>query len=87
MIECNLIKTEVITLGKKEKKSVVIPTDLILNSIDLKKNNSFNLPFRIPMMVKPKLYYKEVVNDVVRERLGGYLLNDVKTSDNVMLDN
>jgi DNA-directed RNA polymerase len=85
MGECDLVKTEVVTLGRKEKKSVIMPTDEILKC--LRGINLYNLPFRIPMIVKPKLYKREMVNGVIKERLGGYLLNDVKNSDNLIMNN
>jgi hypothetical protein len=87
MVECNLIKTEVVILGRREKKSIIIPTERVLKSVGTNINKLASLPMRIPMIVKPKPYYRETIKGKVIERLGGYLLNDVKTSDRLILEN
>jgi hypothetical protein len=87
MVECNLIKTELITLGRKEKKNILVPTDEVIDCLSTHSSKLVHLPFRLPMLVKPKPYFREVINGVTVERLGGYLLNDIKTSDTLILDN
>jgi hypothetical protein len=84
MIECNLIEVKVIFISSKEKNSILVPTQEVLDSLG-GKVNLVNLPFRLPMIVKPKPYYRETINGVVKERLGGYLLNDVKVSDSLII--
>lgn len=39
------------------------------------------------MIVPPKLYSKEVINGVVKEKLGGYLINDEKVTDSMIIPN
>jgi hypothetical protein len=39
----------------------------------------------VKILVKPKQYYREKVNGVVRERLGGYLVNDELFTDHIMI--
>jgi len=39
------------------------------------------------MIVKPKLYSREIINGVVKERLGGYLINDEKVTDPMIIPN
>lgn len=85
MIEVNLIQNKVIILGKKEKNTIYIPTDEVMSCIDTKQ--LVHLPVRVPMIVKPKPYYRETINGVINERLGGYLLNDYKTSDKLIIEN
>lgn len=45
-----------------------------------------HLPVRILMIVKPKYYTQETVDGQVIEKLGGYLLNNVKTSNTLIID-
>ena len=85
MIVSNLIQSETIMLSKKDKNTIYVPTEEILNTLGTK--SLVNLPFRIPMVVKPHPYYREVIDGSVIERLGGYLLNDYKTSDSLIIDN
>ena len=85
MIESNLIQSKTIVMTKNEKRNIVIPSNELLNI----KGNSrkiMHLPTRIPMIVKPKKYTRETVDGQVIERLGGYLLNDIKTSDTLIID-
>jgi hypothetical protein len=85
MIECNLIEVKVVLVSKKERNSILIPTQEVLNTLGDKIKSLINLPLRLPMIVKPKPYYREDIKGVVKERLGGYLLNDVKTSDSLII--
>jgi len=39
------------------------------------------------MIVKPKAYYRESHNDKFIERLGGYLINDEKITDTLIIPN
>ena len=43
-----------------------------------------HLPHKMPMIVKPKPYYRKFINGKIKERLGGYLLNDVKYTDELI---
>ena len=85
MIECNLIEIKVVLVSRTEKKNILVPTSEVLNTLDNKVKSQIHLPFRIPMIIKPKPFYRETINGVVKERLGGYLLNDVKTSDSLII--
>ena len=85
MIESNLVQSKTILITKKEKRSVLIPSDDIINIVG-DSIKIMHLPLRIPMIVKPKPYTREKINDKVREKLGGYLLNDVKTLDTLIIE-
>jgi DNA-directed RNA polymerase len=85
MIECNLIEVKVVLKSRTEKNSILVPTTIVLDTLGNKIKSQIHLPFRIPMIVKPKPFYRETINGVVKERLGGYLLNDVKTSDSLII--
>jgi len=87
MIECNLIQLKVVTLARNKKATVIIPTEDVLESLGSNINQLSHLPVRIPMIVKPKPYIRENINGIITEKLGGYLLNDVKTSDSIIIDN
>jgi hypothetical protein len=87
MIECNLIQIKVVTLARNKKSSILLPTDAVLECLGSNINKIGYLPFRIPMIVKPKQYVRENIKGKIVEKLGGYLLNDIKTTDNIILDN
>lgn len=87
LMECRLIRQELVVLGLKEKKNYLLPTEEITNIILNKDYNIKHLPLRIPMIVKPKLYKKENINGVKKEILGGYMLNDVRVVDPMIIPN
>ncbi len=39
------------------------------------------------MIVPPKLYTRNIINGVIKENLGGYLINDVKVTDSMIIPN
>lgn len=61
-------------------------TNEVLQSLT-NTNKLMHLPVRIPMIVKPKPCYREVMDDKLVERLGGYLLNDIRITDKLIIDN
>lgn len=69
----------------KTKISVIGPTLKIKNIFYLKK--AFVLPNKIPMIIKPKEYKREVINNKKREELGGYLLNGEYYSNEIIIPN
>lgn len=71
----DLIQIKLIPKGKKEREYVIIPTERIL-SILPKENKIIALPRRLPMIVRPRNYSRIFNGDKSKERLGGYLLND-----------
>jgi hypothetical protein len=73
-----------ITVGKKERFNVLLPTDRVLKTITNEEKLK-PLPRKLPMIVKPRPYYREVVNSKIKERLGGYFLNDDKYTDHLMI--
>jgi DNA-dependent RNA polymerase len=86
MIDIGFIKIDLKVWNKKEKENTIVPTDFVLNT--LKNTESlFHLPHRVPMIVKPKPYYREVVEGKSIDRLGGYLLNDEKITYNLIIEN
>ena len=48
---------------------------------------AFVLPNKIPMIVKPKEYKREVINNKKSEELGGYLLNGEYYSNEIIIPN
>jgi hypothetical protein len=79
----DLVRLELIVKGKTERENVIIPTDRVLNTLD-KENNIKPLPRRLPMIVKPRNYTRCFKNGV-KDVLGGYLLNDDKYTDPLMI--
>ena len=86
IIESNLVQSKTIILGTKEKHNIIIPSNEILNTIEDQDTKLMHLPLKIPMIVKPKPYYRDIINNKIVERLGGYLLNDIKTTNHLLID-
>lgn len=49
-----------------------------------KKHIIYHLPKKLPMICKPKLYSSEEIEGKVKEKLGGYLLNDERTIEPII---
>lgn len=89
MLESGLLRLETIFKGIKQQHNILIPSEkitTILNDLD-SDNRLKHLPLRIPMIVKPKLYSREVKDGYIKERLGGYLINDEKVFDSMVIPN
>lgn len=73
----SLVKKELTRSSYKEQKYILSVYD---NNILVKFGNKkvHVLPFKLPMVVEPK--------DYTSESLGGYLLNNVKTSDGLIIE-
>ena len=84
--QAKLVQNKIVVTGKTEKHSYLIPTNEVLDSL-ISTNKLMHLPLIIPMIVKPKPYKREVINQKLVERLGGYLLNDIKITDRLIIDN
>ncbi len=77
---CNLLTIK--TLKKiNEKNNILVPTKLLTDVMS--KSIIYNLPSKLPMIVKPKLYIKTETE----EKLGGYLLNDELSTDQIFIKN
>lgn len=80
----DLLEDKLVTIGRKERYHVLVPTNKLLETL----NDEFKciiLPKRLPMIVKPRPYSRKLVNGIVKERLGGYLLNDEKYTDTLII--
>jgi hypothetical protein len=80
----DLIKVQLIIKGRKDRENVIVPTDRILETLD-KENKIKPLPRRLPMIVKPRNYSRNSTKDSVNDSFGGYLLNDVKYLDPLII--
>lgn len=86
--EAELIQQSTVTIGKNERRNYIFPSQNITKILNVNKDHSIkHLPLRIPMIVKPKLYTREIINGNLKERLGGYLLNDEKVTDHMIIPN
>jgi hypothetical protein len=85
IVELELIKVSIKILAKNEKINILVCGAKLEKLIStIKEKPVFNLPYKIPMIVKPKLYKWEN-NDYFQ--LGGYLLNDLEFTDKIFLSN
>lgn len=64
-----------VTISRKEKSNVIMPTRLLTDAVTNKI--VYNMPKKLPMLVVPKPYSKEL--------LGGYLLNDKVTTGSMLI--
>jgi len=86
--EANLVQHSTISIARKEKRNYIFPSQAIIKLLDESKDYTIkHLPLRIPMIVKPKTYEKKLVEGKFKEVLGGYLLNDEKFTDGIIIPN
>jgi hypothetical protein len=85
MSDSNLIKLDLHIVSREDRYQSIVPTDEVLNLLE-NTNKLLSLPRKIPMIVKPKPYYREKVSGKIHDRLGGYLLNDELFIDKIIKD-
>ena len=86
MENTNLVVVLLNQSGREYKQNYVLPTQEVSNV--LKDEDSLvHLPVKIPMIVKPKPYYRENIKGEIKERLGGYLLNDENYYEEMIIPN
>jgi hypothetical protein len=84
-MEAGILDEKTVVKGLKEKNNTFIPTEDVLNTLkDI--DMIVSLPRKIPMIVKPKAYSREIKNGKTIERLGGFLLNDENFTDSLIKD-
>ena len=84
LLEVNLVEEKWIKKGRKESVSILVATEDLLNSLN-NKESTYYLPYKLPMIVKPKPYYRIKLSDgYVKEHLGGYLLNNIAYTDDII---
>ena len=86
--EAGLVQQSTISIAKTERRNYILPSQPIIKLLDDSKDYTLkHLPLRIPMIVKPKMYTRNIVNGKNKEILGGYLLNDEKFTDSMIIPN
>jgi len=88
MREIDLLDIDLIRSLEDSKQNINVlkPTERVEPFIYRLK--PWNLPQKLPMLVKPKPYVREITEDgKTIERLGGYLLNDELTCDELIIKN
>ena len=86
MADTDLVKIDLKIISKKDRYNVIEPLDNVLNKLK-DFDRLLHLPRKIPMIVKPKPYFREKIGNKSVDRLGGYLLNDELYTDNLIIDN
>ena len=71
-----MLERKLIKVGKDNDQYILIVKDERL--INRKEISIVNFPNKLPMFVKPK--------DYTHDELGGYLLNDVRYSEEIVID-
>ena len=71
---CNMVKSELIIKYKDEKYYILTVDNKLL---DVRSKYMVDFPFKLPMIAKPK--------DFSKKSLGGYLLNNVKYSEELII--
>ena len=71
---CNMVQNDLTTISYNERIYILSVDDKLS---DLKSKSMLDFPLKLPMIVEPKKYDKE--------NLGGYLLNNVKYSDELII--
>ena len=71
LLTCKLVDKKTVTISKNEKNNVILPSNMLNETI--KNKIAYSIPKKLPMIVPPKPYGEH--------QLGGYLLNDEVTTD------
>ncbi len=82
MLDLDLIERDWVKLSKIQT-GILIPSKDVKDVIDI-ENNNIHPPRRMPMIVKPKPYYREKRDNKIIDKLGGYLLNDIKYTESLV---
>lgn len=82
--EVGLIKSEIFVSSKDIKNLIYVCNSTILEYLN-KNNLLLNISYKIPMIVKPKPYSKDL--NTGKDILGRYLLNDVKYISPLIIQN
>jgi len=82
--EVGLIKSVIFVSSKDIKNLIYVCNSTILEYLN-KNNLLLNISYKIPMIVKPKPYSKDL--NTGKDILGGYLLNDVKYISPLIIQN
>jgi DNA-directed RNA polymerase len=85
LMGANLVEIKIINTDKKEKYNILVPGKFIYDKIG--KFILLSIPNKIPMVVKPKKFIREIINGKVTDKLGGYLLNDVHYTSGIIIEN
>lgn len=80
----DILLVKLVVVGLKERHNVLLPTERVLKTLTNKEKLK-PLPRRLPMLIKPKLYSRIKVKGKIKEELGGYLLNDDKYTDELII--
>lgn len=84
LLDINLIEEKWIRKGRKESIDILVPTEDIKNTLN-EKDNIYYLPCKLPMIIRPKPYYRiNLSNNQTKEYLGGYLLNDIEYTEEII---
>jgi hypothetical protein len=85
LLECHLLEINIVKTNIKQQQTILIPakkiTKLHMDPV------LFSLPSNLPMVVPPKRYVREEYNGKFKERLGGYLLNDLDVTRSLIIPN
>lgn len=77
MSEVNLIKSKLVTLGKKEKSYILFLSDELSNLLKGKIiNKPLHMSLNLPMIVKPRDYITPKGGETLVSTVGGYYLNN-----------
>ena len=76
MIQLDLIHEEIILSNDKDKQFKILSINKEISHLISK--NIYVIPLKLPMLIEAKAYN--------HQQLGGYLLNDVKITENLIID-
>lgn len=86
LLDCELLNIYLFKQDPKKHVNILVPGKKLSSILD--KSEFFIYPSKLPMIVKPGNYYREIrENGEISEHLGGYLLNGSIQTTPLMIEN
>ena len=84
LIDVNLIEEKWTRKGRKESVNILVPTEDLSSTLN-NKDTSLYIPSKLPMIIRPKPYYRiKLPNGEFKEYLGGYLKNNIEYIERII---
>lgn len=85
LTELHILLYKIKIISRIEKHNILILGSDLEKALNKNKNLPLlALPNKLPMIVIPKNYNSEIINNKKIDMLGGYLINDIEYTDSLI---